>query len=106
MQTTKEGLENELHQELMTTLSSSDQNVVDNLEKEDKEVFSTRLRLEAKEEKLKEYEKWDRMRLFLEFTIGSSRTPGKKSTKWVLSFLIFFEGFLFFLHQFEFNKHW
>ncbi|XP_065334483.1 structural maintenance of chromosomes protein 3 [Cloeon dipterum] len=59
MQTTKEGLENELHQELMTTLSSSDQNVVDNLNddirrlsKENKEAFSTRMRLEAEKNKL------------------------------------------------------
>ncbi|GLV31613.1 Structural maintenance of chromosomes 3 [Carabus blaptoides fortunei] len=59
MQTTKEGLESELHQELLAQLSVSDQCEVDSLNddiqrltRENKEAFSTRMRLEAEKNKL------------------------------------------------------
>ncbi|XP_057667816.1 structural maintenance of chromosomes protein 3 [Diorhabda carinulata] len=59
MQTTKEGLESELHQELLAQLSVHDQAQVDSLnddiqklQKENKEAFSTRMRLEAEKNKL------------------------------------------------------
>lgn len=59
MQTTKAGLESELHQELMAQLSVADQAEVDTLNddiqrltKENKEAFSTRMRLEAEKNKL------------------------------------------------------
>ncbi|KDR15942.1 hypothetical protein L798_09869, partial [Zootermopsis nevadensis] len=59
MQTTKEGLESELHQDLMSQLSVADQHEVDNLNddirrltQENKEAFSTRMRLEAEKNKL------------------------------------------------------
>lgn len=59
MQTTKEGLESELHQELLAQLSVHDQSQVDSLnddiqrlQKENKEAFSTRMKLEAEKNKL------------------------------------------------------
>lgn len=59
MQTTKEGLESELHQELMAQLSVADQAEVDSLnddiqrlQRENKEAFSTRMKLEAEKNKL------------------------------------------------------
>ncbi|CAG9822671.1 unnamed protein product [Phaedon cochleariae] len=59
MQTTKEGLESELHQELLSQLSVQDQAQVDSLnddiqrlQKENKEAFSTRMKLEAEKNKL------------------------------------------------------
>lgn len=59
MQTTKEGLESELHQELLSQLSVSDQAEVDSLnddiqrlQRENKEAFSTRMKLEAEKNKL------------------------------------------------------
>ncbi|GLH09602.1 hypothetical protein R5R35_002746 [Gryllus longicercus] len=59
MKTTKEGLESELHQELMSQLSVQDQLEVDKLNddirrltQENKEAFSTRMRLEAEKNKL------------------------------------------------------
>lgn len=59
MQTTKEGLESELHQELLSQLSVADQQEVDNLnddiqrlQKENKEAFSSRMKLEAEKNKL------------------------------------------------------
>lgn len=59
MTATKEGLESELHQELMTHLSSTDQTQVDTLNddirrltKENKEAFARRMRLEADKNKL------------------------------------------------------
>lgn len=59
MQTTKEGLESELHQELLSQLSVADQAEVDSLnddiqrlQKENKEAFSTRMKLEAEKNKL------------------------------------------------------
>ncbi|XP_069679641.1 structural maintenance of chromosomes protein 3 isoform X2 [Periplaneta americana] len=59
MQTTKEGLESELHQDLMSQLSVADQHEVDSLNddirrltQENKEAFSTRMRLEAEKNKL------------------------------------------------------
>lgn len=59
MQTTKEGLESELHQELLAQLSVADQAQVDSLnddiqrlQKENKEAFSTRMKLEAEKNKL------------------------------------------------------
>lgn len=59
MQTTKAGLESELHQELMAQLSVADQAEVDSLNddiqkltRENKEAFSTRMRLEAEKNKL------------------------------------------------------
>lgn len=59
MQTTKEGLESELHQELLSQLSVHDQAQVDSLnddiqrlQKENKEAFSTRMKLEAEKNKL------------------------------------------------------
>ncbi|XP_046992407.1 structural maintenance of chromosomes protein 3 [Schistocerca americana] len=59
MRTTKEGLEAELHQELMSQLSVQDQLEVDQLNddirrltQENKEAFSTRMRLEAEKNKL------------------------------------------------------
>ncbi|KAK5649967.1 hypothetical protein RI129_000996 [Pyrocoelia pectoralis] len=59
MQTTKEGLESELHQELMAQLSVADQTEVDSLnddiqrlQKENKEAFSMRMKLEAEKNKL------------------------------------------------------
>ncbi|CAG9856359.1 unnamed protein product [Phyllotreta striolata] len=59
MQTTKEGLESELHQELLAQLSVHDQAQVDSLnddiqrlQKENKEAFSTRMKLEAEKNKL------------------------------------------------------
>ncbi|XP_060524565.1 structural maintenance of chromosomes protein 3 [Cylas formicarius] len=59
MQTTKEGLESELHQELLAQLSVADQQQVDSLnddiqrlQKENKEAFSTRMKLEAEKNKL------------------------------------------------------
>ncbi|KAJ8873925.1 hypothetical protein PR048_024762 [Dryococelus australis] len=59
MKTTKDGLESELHQELMSQLSVSDQLEVDKLNddirrltQENKEAFSMRMRLEAEKNKL------------------------------------------------------
>nr|CAH7739327.1 unnamed protein product [Callosobruchus chinensis] len=59
MQTTKEGLESELHQDLLSQLSVQDQQQVDmlnddiqRLQKENKEAFSTRMKLEAEKNKL------------------------------------------------------
>jgi structural maintenance of chromosome 3 (chondroitin sulfate proteoglycan 6) len=59
MQSTKEGLESELHQELLSQLSFADQAEVDSLnddiqrlQKENKEAFSTRMKLEAEKNKL------------------------------------------------------
>ncbi|KAJ2951152.1 hypothetical protein O0L34_g5544 [Tuta absoluta] len=59
MQATKEGLESELHQELMEQLSSADQGKVDELNdairrltQENKEAFSARMNLEATKNKL------------------------------------------------------
>merc|ERR1719167_1555899 len=59
MQTTKEGLENELNQDLMATLSTHDQDEVDQLnddirrlKTENKKAFSERMRLEAQKNKL------------------------------------------------------
>lgn len=59
MNSTKEGLENELHQELMSQLSSQDQREVDQLNddirklsQENKEAFSARMQLEVKKNKL------------------------------------------------------
>ncbi|XP_028129078.1 structural maintenance of chromosomes protein 3 [Diabrotica virgifera virgifera] len=59
MQTTKEGLESELHQELLAQLSVHDQAQVDSLNddiqrltRENKDAFSTRMKLEAEKNKL------------------------------------------------------
>ena len=59
MQTSKEGLEAELNQELLATLSSNDQNEVDNLnddirqlKTDNKKAFAERMRLEAQKNKL------------------------------------------------------
>lgn len=59
MQSTKEGLESELHQELLSQLSVADQSEVDSLnddiqrlQKENKEAFSMRMKLEAEKNKL------------------------------------------------------
>ena len=59
MQTTKDGLENELNQDLMATLSTRDQDEVDQLnddirrlKTENKKAFSERMRLEAQKNKL------------------------------------------------------
>lgn len=59
MQTTKEGLESELHQELLSQLSVADQAEVDSLnddiqrlQRENKEAFSMRMKLEAEKNKL------------------------------------------------------
>ncbi|KAF9799978.1 hypothetical protein SFRURICE_000990 [Spodoptera frugiperda] len=59
MQATKEGLESELHQELMEQLSTADQGKVDELNdairrltQENKEAFSARMNLEATKNKL------------------------------------------------------
>ncbi|XP_055370824.1 structural maintenance of chromosomes protein 3 [Condylostylus longicornis] len=59
MSSTKEGLEAELHQELMSTLSAQDQREVDQLNddirrlnQENKEAFSARMRLEVVKNKL------------------------------------------------------
>lgn len=59
LNSTKEGLENELHQELMSQLSSQDQREVDTLNddirrlnQENKEAFSERMQLEVKKNKL------------------------------------------------------
>ncbi|XP_045472286.1 structural maintenance of chromosomes protein 3 [Harmonia axyridis] len=59
MQSTKEGLESELHQELLSQLSVADQAEVDSLnddiqrlQKENKEAFSMRMKLEAEKNKL------------------------------------------------------
>merc|ERR1712088_451608 len=59
MQTSKEGLESELNQELLTTLSHSDQKEVDvlnddirRLKQENKQAFAERMRLEAQKNKL------------------------------------------------------
>ncbi|GAB0091255.1 Structural maintenance of chromosomes protein [Sergentomyia squamirostris] len=59
MNTTKEGLESELHQELMSQLSTQDQREVDQLNddirrlnKENKEAFSSRMTLEVTKNKL------------------------------------------------------
>jgi structural maintenance of chromosome 3 (chondroitin sulfate proteoglycan 6) len=59
MQTSKEGLESELNQELMTTLSARDQKEVDQLnddvralKQENKKAFAERMRLEAQKNKL------------------------------------------------------
>ncbi|XP_026496209.1 structural maintenance of chromosomes protein 3 [Vanessa tameamea] len=59
MQATKEGLESELHQELMEQLSTADQGKVDELNdairrltQENKEAFSQRMNLEATKNKL------------------------------------------------------
>lgn len=59
MNSTKEGLENELHQELMSQLSLQDQREVDTLNddirrlnQENKEAFSERMQLEVKKNKL------------------------------------------------------
>ncbi len=59
MQTSKEGLESELNQELLATLSSRDQKEVDTLnddiralKKENRTAFSVRMRLEAQKNKL------------------------------------------------------
>ncbi|GJQ71626.1 hypothetical protein Trydic_g11325 [Trypoxylus dichotomus] len=59
MQSTKEGLESELHQELLSQLSVADQAEVDSLnddiqrlQRENKEAFSMRMKLEAEKNKL------------------------------------------------------
>merc|ERR1719228_1403322 len=59
MQTTMEGLENELNQDLLATLSSKDQGEVDQLnddirrlKTENKKAFAERMRLEAQKNKL------------------------------------------------------
>jgi structural maintenance of chromosome 3 (chondroitin sulfate proteoglycan 6) len=59
MQTSKEGLEAELNQELLATLSSRDQDEVDSLnddirrlKQENKKAFAERMRLEAQKNKL------------------------------------------------------
>merc|ERR1711953_900013 len=59
MQTTKDGLENELNQDLMATLSTRDQEEVDQLnddirrlKTENKKAFAERMRLEAQKNKL------------------------------------------------------
>merc|ERR1719291_51801 len=59
MQTTKEGLESELNQDLLSTLSSNDQHEVDQLnddirrlKQENKKAFAERMRLEAQKNKL------------------------------------------------------
>ncbi|XP_025837371.1 structural maintenance of chromosomes protein 3 [Agrilus planipennis] len=59
MKNTKEGLESELYQELMAQLSVADQAEVDSLnddiqrlQRENKEAFSTRMKLEAEKNKL------------------------------------------------------
>ena len=59
MQTSKEGLESELNQELLATLSSKDQGEVDQLnddirrlKQENKQAFAERMRLEAQKNKL------------------------------------------------------
>lgn len=59
MRATKEGLESELHQELMAQLSVADQRQVDTLNddirrltKDNKEAFAKRMRLEAEKNKL------------------------------------------------------
>ncbi|XP_022912891.1 structural maintenance of chromosomes protein 3 [Onthophagus taurus] len=59
MQSTKENLESELHQELLAQLSVADQAIVDTLndeiqrlQKENKEAFSMRMKLEAEKNKL------------------------------------------------------
>merc|ERR1712026_292141 len=59
MQTSKEGLESELNQELLATLSSRDQHEVDQLnddirrlKQENKQAFAERMRLEAQKNKL------------------------------------------------------
>ena len=59
MMGTKDGLESELHQDLMTTLSVEDQHEVDKLNddirrltRENKEAFSLRMKLEAEKNKL------------------------------------------------------
>ena len=59
MQTSKEGLESELNQELLATLSSRDQHEVDSLnddirrlKQENKMAFAERMRLEAQKNKL------------------------------------------------------
>ncbi|XP_055303831.1 structural maintenance of chromosomes protein 3 [Sitodiplosis mosellana] len=59
LNSTKEGLENELHQELMSQLSTQDQREVDTLNdeirrlnQENKEAFSERMQLEVKKNKL------------------------------------------------------
>ena len=59
MQTSKEGLEAELNQELLATLSSNDQHEVDSLnddirrlKTENKQAFAERMRLEAQKNKL------------------------------------------------------
>merc|ERR1719150_2884482 len=59
MQTTKDGLENELNQDLMATLSTRDQEEVDQLnddirrlKTENKKAFSERMRLEAQKNEL------------------------------------------------------
>merc|ERR1719215_1421909 len=59
MQTTKEGLENEVNQDLMATLSTKDQAEVDQLnddirrlKTENKKAFAERMRLEAQKNKL------------------------------------------------------
>ncbi|XP_030767643.1 structural maintenance of chromosomes protein 3-like [Sitophilus oryzae] len=59
MQATREGLESELHQELLSSLSVADQQQVDSLnddiqrlQRENKEAFSTRMKLEAEKNKL------------------------------------------------------
>merc|ERR1712241_1141072 len=59
MQTTMEGLESELNQELLATLSSKDQGEVDQLnddirrlKQENKQAFAERMRLEAQKNKL------------------------------------------------------
>ena len=59
MQTTKEGLENELNQELLATLSTKDQLEVDQLnddirrlKQDNKKAFAERMRLEAQKNKL------------------------------------------------------
>ncbi|XP_044737873.1 structural maintenance of chromosomes protein 3 [Chrysoperla carnea] len=61
MLTTKEGLENELHQELMAQLSVADQAEVDSLNddiqrltRENKDAFSIRMRLEGDKNKLEQ----------------------------------------------------
>ena len=61
MQTTKEGLENELNQELLATLSTKDQLEVDQLnddirrlKQDNKKAFAERMRLEAQKNKLGE----------------------------------------------------
>merc|ERR1712025_772135 len=59
MITTKEGLENELNQDLLATLSSKDQHEVDTLnddirqlKQDNKKAFAERMRLEAQKNKL------------------------------------------------------